>query len=131
MKKNLILMMTLIISIAVLTGCGSNSSSGNGSNGGSENGGSGNQSVYKTIDFNSYKGDVNSTEFDDLVNKKVTFYNVPTLSGYLGSLVKGFSCTNESSLTIEDDKTYTLTGVVTSTRGTYSVRMKDCTLTEN
>lgn len=90
-----------------------------------------NQSIYKTIDFKSYTGEVESTEFDDLIGKKVTFTNVPTLGGTLGNMSKGFICRNESSLTIEDDVNYTLTGIVTSTTGTYTVTMKDCTLTKN
>jgi hypothetical protein len=90
-----------------------------------------NQSIYKTIDFKSYTGEVDSTEFDDLIDKKVTFTNVPTLGGTLGNMSKGFICSNESSLTIEDDASYTLTGIVTSTTGTFNVTMKDCTLTKN
>lgn len=90
-----------------------------------------NQSVYKTIDFNSYTGDSKSTEFDILINKKVTFTNVPTLGGSLGTLTKNISCRGESSFTIEDDAKYTVTGIVINNNGTYLVILKDCTITKN
>lgn len=120
MKKLLSIIGILVLPIILITGCA-----------GGETDDTTNQSVYKTIDFNSYTGDVNSTEFDELVGKKVTFTNVPTLGGTLGNMAKGFSCRNESSLTIEDDAYYTLTGEVTSTTGTYLVSMKDCTIVKN
>ena len=89
------------------------------------------QSVYKTIDFSSYSGNSKSTEFNDLIGKKVTFTNVPTLGGTLGNMSKTFYCSNKASLTIEDNTRYTLTGVVTDTIGTYNVSMKDCSITKN
>ena len=90
-----------------------------------------NESVYKTIDFNSYTGDIESTEFDILFNKKVTFTNVPTLGGMFGNLTKSIFCDNESSFTIEDDAKYTITGIVTLNQGTNIVKLKDCTITKS
>lgn len=123
MKRVLYMFGILFLSVLLLTGCGSEERE--------EAEEESTQSVYKTIDFGSYSGDSESDDFDDLEGKKVTFTNVPTSGGTLGNMSKSFSCRNESSLTIEDDVTYTLTGVVTSTYGTFSVSLKDCTLTES
>lgn len=123
MKKVFSILGIVLLSAVLLTGCGNET----GSNSDDTN----NQSVYKTIDFSSYSADKDSTEFDELINKKVTFTNVPTLAGYLGKFGKDIACSNESSFTIEDDAEYTVTGVVTSTSGTVSVRLKDCTITKN
>lgn len=41
---------------------------------------------------------------------------------------KTISFSNESSFTIEDDVTYTVTGIVTYNTGTFLVSMKDCTI---
>jgi major membrane immunogen (membrane-anchored lipoprotein) len=123
MKRVLYMFGILFLSVLLLTGCGSEERE--------EAEEESTQSVYKTIDFGSYSGDSESDDFDDLEGKKVTFTNVPTLGGTLGNMSKSFSCRNESSLTIEDDVTYTLTGVVTSTYGTFSVSLRDCTLTES
>jgi len=88
-----------------------------------------NQSVYKTIDYNSYTGDSKSTEFDILYNKKVTFTNVPRLPGdILGEFDKMIMCDNESSFTLEKDAKYTVTGIVTYNEGTVIVKLKDCTV---
>lgn len=89
------------------------------------------QSVYKTIDYYSYEAESSSTEFDDLVDKKVTFTNVPTFAGYLGKLDKSISCGNESDYIIEDDAEYTVTGIVSYTAGTVIVSLDDCTITKN
>ena len=123
MKKLIYMFGILFLSVLLLTGCGSEEREN------SEEDST--QSVYKTIDFGSYSGDPDSDDFDNLEGKKVTFTNVPTLGGTLGNMTKVFSCSNESSLTIEDDVTYTLTGVVTSNSGTYLVSLKNCTLTES
>ena len=123
MKKVLAILGISLLSTTLLVGCSSESKI--------ESSDTNNQSVYKTVDFNSYSGEVSSTDFNDLIDKKVTFTNVPTLGGTLGNMNKGFSCRNESSLVIEDNVTYTLTGIVTNTTGTYMVSLKDCTLTKN
>ena len=123
MKKVLSILGITLLSVLFLTGCGEG-----GTTSASD---TSNQEVYKTIDYNSYTADSSSTEFDDLIDKKVTFTNVPTLGGTLGKFGKGISCRNESSYTIEDDTEYTVTGIVTFTSGTVSVSLKDCTITKN
>ena len=124
MKKTLSLLGVLLLSAALLTGCGTEETEKENSKD------TDSQEVFKTIDFGSYTGDSKSTDFNDLMDKKVTFTNVPTLGGMLGNMSKGITCKNESSYEIKDDVEYTVTGVVTYNIGTYSVTMKDCTITE-
>ena len=136
MKRTLAVLFTLLLSVVVLTGCNSGEKTEPGNTGNNENNTTINNSetatdtttVYGTIDFNTYDSDAKSNAFDDLVGKKVTFTNVPSLGGYLGNMVKGISCDNESTFNIEDGKTYIVSGIVVSTTGTYSVKMKSCSL---
>ena len=139
MKRTLTVLFILLLSVVVLTGCNSGEKTESGNTGNNENNTTINNSetttdtttVYRTIDFNSYDSDAKSNAFDDLVGKKVTFTNVPSLGGYLGNMSKGISCDNESTFNIEDGKTYIVSGIVVSTTGTYSVKMKSCSLIAN